>query len=104
MWTLLNVMRFHHDAFSRNTKQSRITDTGTKACRLHRIFTMSVSSVYPLCLAKLERRGRAAAELDEVTCWLTGFSEDHLRAHHYSEGALTSLAPIRPVCGVRIVR
>ena len=27
--TLLNVLRFRHDTFSRNTKQSRITDTGT---------------------------------------------------------------------------
>ena len=48
---------------------------------MHRIFTTSVSSVYPLHLAKLERKGRTGAELDEVTCWLTGFSEDELRAH-----------------------
>ena len=43
---------------------------------MHRIFTTSVSSVYPLYRAKLERKGRTAAELDEVTCWLTGFSDD----------------------------
>lgn len=48
---------------------------------MHRIFTTSVSSVYPLYLAKLERKGRTGAELDEVTCWLTGFSEVELRAH-----------------------
>jgi hypothetical protein len=48
---------------------------------MHRIFTTSVSSVYPLYRAKLERKGRTAAELDEVTCWLTGFNEDELRAH-----------------------
>jgi hypothetical protein len=48
---------------------------------MHRIFTTSVSSVYPLYRAKLERKGRTAAELDEVTCWLTGFSEDELRTH-----------------------
>ena len=48
---------------------------------MHRIFTTSVSSVYPLYLAKLERKGRTGAELDEVTCWLTGFTEDELRAH-----------------------
>jgi hypothetical protein len=48
---------------------------------MHRIFTTSVSSVYPIYLAKLERKGRTGAELDEVTCWLTGFSEDELRAH-----------------------
>jgi hypothetical protein len=33
--------------------------------RRHRIFTTSVSSVYP-AVAKLERKGRTNAELDEV--------------------------------------
>lgn len=34
---------------------------------------MSVASVYPLYLAKLERKGRNREELDEVIRWLTGF-------------------------------
>jgi hypothetical protein len=48
---------------------------------MHRIFTTSVSSVYPLYLAKLERKARTATELDEVICWLTGYSDQDLRAH-----------------------
>lgn len=38
----------------------------------HRIFKMAVAQVYPLYLAKLERKGRTRAELDEVMCWQTG--------------------------------
>jgi hypothetical protein len=38
----------------------------------HRIFKMSVAKVYPAYLAKVERKGRTKAELDEVILWLTG--------------------------------
>lgn len=52
---------------------------------VHRIFTTSVASVYPLYLAKVERKGRSQAELDEVICWLTGFDEAGLQAHLQAE-------------------
>ena len=39
----------------------------------HRIFDMAFGKVYPLYVAKLERKGRTVAELDEVIEWLTGF-------------------------------
>jgi hypothetical protein len=39
----------------------------------HRIFGTSVASVYPHYVAKAERKGRTRAEVDEVTCWLTGY-------------------------------
>jgi hypothetical protein len=45
----------------------------------HRIFTTTFGSVYPLYVAKLERKGRSRAELDEVITWLTGFDADELR-------------------------
>jgi hypothetical protein len=48
---------------------------------VHRIFTTSVASVYPAYVAKVERKGRTKAELDEVIEWLTGFDESALRAH-----------------------
>ncbi len=45
---------------------------------------MSVAAVYPLYLAKLERKGRSKQELDEVIEWLTGFDlgalDEHLAA------------------------
>jgi hypothetical protein len=46
-----------------------------------RIFTVSVASVYPHYVTKVERKGRTQAELDEVIEWLTGFDEAALREH-----------------------
>jgi hypothetical protein len=48
---------------------------------MSRIFTSSVASVYPLYVAKVERKGRTRAELDQVISWLTGFDEQELAAH-----------------------
>jgi hypothetical protein len=48
---------------------------------MSRIFTTSVASVYPHYVAKVERKGRTQAELDEVIEWLTGFDESTLRDH-----------------------
>ncbi|WP_304177487.1 DUF2200 domain-containing protein [Phenylobacterium aquaticum] len=44
----------------------------------HRIYKTSFASVYPLYLAKAERKGRTRAEVDEVILWLTGFSPQGL--------------------------
>ena len=47
----------------------------------HRIFATTVASVYPLYLAKVERKGRTQDELDAVIRWLTGFDEAELERH-----------------------
>ena len=44
----------------------------------HRIYLMSVASVYPLYVAKAERKGRTKAEVDEIIRWLTGHSQETL--------------------------
>lgn len=44
----------------------------------HRIFTTAVADVYPHYVAKAERKGRTQAEVDEIICWLTGYSADGL--------------------------
>ncbi len=46
----------------------------------HRIFTTSFASVYPHCAAKAEKKGRTRAEVDEIICWLTGYSPEELAA------------------------
>src|SRR5688500_13466116 len=46
----------------------------------HRIFTMSFASVYPLYVAKVEKKGRKKSEVDAVICWLTGYSQRELEA------------------------
>ncbi len=80
---------------------------------MHRIFTTSVASVYPHYVAKVERKGRTQAELDEVITWLTGFDEATLRSH-LEQGttfeqffAAASLNPhvdriTGSVCGVKV--
>jgi len=45
-----------------------------------RIAAMTFASVYPLYLAKVEKKGRTKAELDQVITWLTGFDAKQLRA------------------------
>ena len=44
----------------------------------HRIFTMPFASVYPLYVQKAEKKGRNKKEVDEVICWLTGYSPQTL--------------------------
>jgi len=35
---------------------------------------MSFARVYPLYVQKAERKGRTKAEVDQIICWLTGYS------------------------------
>lgn len=44
----------------------------------HRIFTTSFASVYPLYVAKAEKKGRTKAEVDAIIRWLTGYSQQEL--------------------------
>ena len=80
---------------------------------MHRIFTTPVATVYPMYLAKIEKKGRTAVELDEVTCWLTGFDEVTLKKHLADATTFADFfatAPMNPnvglitgvVCGVRV--
>lgn len=45
-----------------------------------RFAKMIFASVYPLYLAKVERKGRTKEELHQVIAWLTGFDEKQLQA------------------------
>lgn len=44
----------------------------------HRIYAMSVASVYRHYLVKAAKKGRSKAEVDAVICWLTGHSQQTL--------------------------
>ena len=46
----------------------------------HRIYTTSFASVYPLYVAKAEKKGRSKAEVDEVVRWLTGYTQRKLES------------------------
>lgn len=79
-----------------------------------RIYTMTFASVYPLYVAKAERKGRTKAEVDEIIRWLTGYSEKELDAQIEEQTDFESffrdspkLNPARllikgVVCGVRV--
>jgi hypothetical protein len=80
---------------------------------MSRIFTTSVSSVYPHYVTKAERKGRTQAEVDRVIEWLTGFDGPTLQ-HHLESGTtfeqFFAEAELNPavsaitgsVCGVKV--
>jgi len=39
----------------------------------HRVFAMPFASVYPLYVAKAEKKGRSREEVDQIIHWLTGY-------------------------------
>ncbi len=80
----------------------------------HRIYNISFASIYPLYIAKAEKKGRTKAEVDEIICWLTGYSqkqlESHLSQNTTMENILTQAPKLNPgrklitglICGIRV--
>jgi hypothetical protein len=79
----------------------------------HRVYKISVASVYPHYLAKAEKKGRTKAEVDEIIRWLTGYSQKALETRlknktdfetFFAEARLNpSRALIKGVvCGIRV--
>ena len=79
-----------------------------------KIYGMLFSKIYPLLIAKAERKGRTREEVDEITCWLTGYTVGDLDGFLQSDlsyGDFFLKAPeLNPnrklitgsVCGVRV--
>ncbi|MEQ1618473.1 MAG: DUF2200 domain-containing protein [Terricaulis sp.] len=80
----------------------------------HRIYSISFASVYPLYIAKAEKKGRTKAEVDAIVRWLTGYTQAGLNAQIKEKAnfedffaAAPNLNPLRSlitgvVCGVRV--
>lgn len=80
----------------------------------HRIYSTSFASVYPLYVAKAEKKGRTKAEVDEIILWLTGFSQEELDAQLAAKSDFETFFAQAPephparaeikgvVCGVRV--
>lgn len=80
----------------------------------HRIFATSFSSVYLLYVQKAERKQRTRAEVDQVICWLTGYSQAGLQQQIEQGSDFTAFFAQAPamhpnralikgvVCGVRV--
>lgn len=80
---------------------------------MHRIFTTPIADVWPHYVAKLERKGRNRADLDEVVHWLTGLDREQVEAHleagttfeeFFAAASLPPQATLITgvVCGVRV--
>ena len=79
-----------------------------------RVYAMSFASVYPMYVAKAEKKGRTKAEVDQVIRWLTGYTQKGLEsqiAKKTSFEAFFNKAPkLNParkditgvICGVRV--
>jgi hypothetical protein len=79
-----------------------------------RIYTISFASVYPLYVAKAEKKGRTKSEVDEIIGWLTGYSQRELDAQLERRADIETfiaeaprLNPLRSlikgmICGVRL--
>lgn len=80
----------------------------------HRIFGTPFANVYPLYVAKAERKGRTKGEVDQVIGWLTGYDQAALDQQIASQADFETFFAHAPamnpnvslikgvVCGVRI--
>ena len=79
-----------------------------------RLYKTSFASVYPYYVAKAEKKGRTKAEVDEIICWLTGYSQkefdEQLQKQTDFETFYTNAPQPNPlralikgvICGVRV--
>ena len=80
----------------------------------HRVFAIKYASLYPLYVKKAERKKRTKKELDQIICWLTGYTPAGLQRQIKQDNDLETFwaqAPaIHPnssqikgvVCGIRV--
>ena len=79
-----------------------------------RIFQMTFSSIYPMYMQKVERKGQPKENVDTVICWLTGYDKAGLDRQIAEETTLTEFFEQAPqmnpnvslitgvICGVRV--
>lgn len=79
-----------------------------------KIYAMSFGKIYPLLVAKAEKKGRTLEEVEEIVCWLTGYDKEGIsyaadNSVTYGDFFLNAprLNPNRKlikgaVCGVRV--
>ena len=82
--------------------------------KLQRVYKMSVARVYPFYIAKAEKKGRTKEEVDEIICWLTGYSKKELEQQLKNETDFETFFAKAPrmnpartlikgvICGVRV--
>lgn len=88
--------------------------SGTMAKNYQRVFAMKFAKVYPMYILKAESKGRTKEEVDQIICWLTGYSRTGLQqqierevdfatfyaqapSYHPNSSLITGV-----VCGIRV--
>jgi hypothetical protein len=102
-------------AMKTNPKQAtKKNDAKAKRDRKHYVFAMKFAKVYPLYVQKAEAKNRTKEEVDQIICWLTGYTQAGLKKQLELESDIEtfySQAPaIHPnsslikgvVCGIRV--
>lgn len=86
----------------------------TSEATLKRVYAMVFAKVYPMYIAKAEKKGRTKDEVDEVIYWLTGYTKKGLESQIKEEVTFKEffkdapkLNPSRKlitgvICGVRV--
>lgn len=81
---------------------------------IQKVYAMPFAKVYPMYIAKAERKGRSKAEVDAIILWMTGYSQEELEAQiekqtNYEDffAQAPNLNPARSqikgvICGVRV--
>lgn len=91
----------------------RVSGRRIRVAHVSKIFQMSVASVYPHYVNKVEKKGHTVAELHQVIEWLTGFDETALQKHLDAESTFEEFfadATLNPnaelitgvICGIRV--
>jgi hypothetical protein len=86
----------------------------TDEARTKRIYGMIVGKVYPLWLAKVEKKGRTKDELDKVLRWQTGYTQKGIETQFAKQSDFQTFFAKAPkpnparnlvtgtICGVRV--
>jgi hypothetical protein len=95
-------------------KNPKKKEPKAKPSRKHPVYAMKFAKVYPLYVKKAEAKNRTKEDVDQIICWLTGYTRAGLRKQLEKESDIEtfySQAPaIHPnsslikgvVCGVRV--
>jgi hypothetical protein len=80
----------------------------------HPVFAIKFAKVYPMYVAKAERKNRTKEEVDQIICWMTGYSQTGLQQQIDQENDIETFFAQAPamhpksslikgiVCGVRV--
>jgi hypothetical protein len=60
--------------------KAAVKDKAKELAKEHRVYAISVASVYPHYITKAEKKGRTKEEVDEIIRWLTGYKQPQLEA------------------------